>query len=107
MVEGNRNEIVDVSVDLTRKFGVDVHIDWSALPNGMVSGKIIGAGMDLLWGLCVSVTSHSSQSSMSLARSVIISAMGHHLKGHGEPPKVSRNEISPMSSMTVEQAAAL
>ena len=44
---------------------------------------------------------------ISLATSVIISAMGHHLKGHGDPPKVNLREMRPMSSMTVEQAAAL
>jgi len=79
---------------------------WRAGWKGIEESRIVGSGILGMCGLCRESMFQSSQVRMSLDRSVMISAMGHQRKGQGEPPKVSRREIRPMSSITVELAAA-
>lgn len=68
----------------------------STLPKSILLGRIgCDSGVDLLWELYIFITFHSSHSRILLVRSVIISAIGHHFKGHGEPSKVS-HRVNPL-----------
>jgi hypothetical protein len=60
--------------------------------NGTVDFRRLGETCSFIMLLRMTVGSQSEHQAISLARSVTISDIAHHVGGLGDPPNVSRND---------------
>ena len=70
----------------------------------MLSGRFFGSGIFLLWGLCVVSTFQLLQKRIVLEKSVMISAIGHHINGQGVPLSIRQREMKDISWMMLALA---